>query len=317
MDETRDQGPVSGRTTPEPRKRIRRFFWATDRRRLQTYLEAYEIELAEMIRMAGPDSPENDARSSALRLVKRAESEIDEGSTNTGWSCYNAAKRIEVLGYDQEQLERLRRVVLAEAQEKVQSSWRREAIIGLVDPEHANDEQPAPATGRNLPLERLALRAAMEVRDEATQNYYWKFHHLRRQLRILGVVLVVTLALLLTVVGSQPAFLFGAATTDNATLWFTSYLVGTLGGCLSAFRSYTASSLEARIPQVYTNAVLTVLRPLIGGAAGVLAFIFLVSGLISVTVERNAGILAVAFVAGFTERLVLHVVETVGGGKTG
>lgn len=155
----------------------------------------------------------------------------------------------------------------------------------------------------------------MEVRDEALQNYYWKFHRLRRQLRILGVVLILTLALLLVMVGSQPSFLFEEVATDNALLWFTSCLVGTLGGCLSAFQTYTANALEARIPEIYTNAVLTVLRPLIGGAAGVLAFIFLVSGLISVTVEKNAGILAVAFVAGFSERLVLHVVETVGSGN--
>ncbi|WP_229073397.1 hypothetical protein [Actinoplanes sp. DH11] len=116
---------ASSRRSP----RFKRLIWATDRRRLDTYLEAYEDELEKLIRMADPPVAENGAKSSALRVVRRAKREVQNGSTNTGWSCYNAAKRIEALGFDQKELERLRDAVLAETQEKVRSSWRQHGLI--------------------------------------------------------------------------------------------------------------------------------------------------------------------------------------------
>jgi hypothetical protein len=153
----------------------------------------------------------------------------------------------------------------------------------------------------------------MQLRDESLQNYYWKFYHLRRQLWILSGVLIATLAILIPLAATHASVLWESPTDRPELLWLLAALFGILGGCLSAFRSYTPKSLEVRVPELFSNAIFTILRPLLGGAAALVAFAFLVSGAISFSGNTSAAILTVAFVAGFSERIILRAVESVVG----
>ena len=51
-------------------------------------------------------------------------------------------------------------------------------------------------------------------------------------------------------------------------------------------------------------------RPLIGGASAVAVVVILQSGITAVSLSDAGGVFAVAFVAGFSERLVSRTVET-------
>lgn len=344
--------------------RWRRLLWSTDRRRLVAYIVAYEGQLIQLT-PGGVGTKHGDWVHAALQLLERAFVAVKHGDVNTGWSCYNSAKRLEVLGFDEVQRRALARALQFEAAEKI-GSWRGRAIAALVSEQDdpvafAQDSlkvinptidahpQGEPLTRSDTRLVRrylaLALqlvgvdkrrietiesvlfesvedkiapsepiiRLAMELRDESLQNHYWKFHHLRRQLRILSGVLLATVAILIPLAVANASLLWASPTSRPGRLWLLAGLFGILGGCLSAFQSYTSKSLQVRVPELFANAIITILRPLIGGAAALVAFTFLASGAINLSSNTGAALLTVAFVAGFSERIILRTVESIGG----
>jgi hypothetical protein len=121
--------PASSPHIPGP-SRLRRFFWSTDRRRLASYLTLYAGELAELRQQQAAGS-QNAWTDAARHLIDRAYDAVRSGDVNTGWNCYNAAKRLEVLSFDDSRRRALTRALRFEASEKV-DAWRRQAIAKLL-----------------------------------------------------------------------------------------------------------------------------------------------------------------------------------------
>ena len=87
-------------------------------------------------------------------------------------------------------------------------------------------------------------------------------------------------------------------------------LFGVLGASFSVAITLTQSSLDERIPDQVIGSFITWMRPAIGAAAGVAAYVLLQVNMLQAVISTDfsaspAGMLAVAFIAGFSERLVI------------
>lgn len=94
-------------------------------------------------------------------------------------------------------------------------------------------------------------------------------------------------------------------------------ILGLLGATVSAVLAAPDPRSTTRIPETASTVRVTVLRLFMGPAAAVLLYFVCQSELARSIFKFDMGdaftILAIAFVAGFTERLVLRVVETIAG----
>lgn len=95
------------------------------------------------------------------------------------------------------------------------------------------------------------------------------------------------------------------------------FLFGLLGGTMSAIFKVPSAHGSTRIPELTGSITFFMLRLFTGGESAVIVYVFLSSQLAELTfaffdadyLENSFFIFAVAFVAGFLERLVLTAVE--------
>jgi len=80
------------------------------------------------------------------------------------------------------------------------------------------------------------------------------------------------------------------------------------GARFSAFRSLTAAA-EAAIPDLALNSWMTLGRTGLSACLGVAVYALLRSGILNIEIKDPATVLALAFAAGFSERLVVRAVE--------
>lgn len=86
---------------------------------------------------------------------------------------------------------------------------------------------------------------------------------------------------------------------------------GALGACLSAIQSLGHAGATARIPEHVASSAITITRPALGAAAALGVYAIAASGILNIALEGEEAhltILALAFAAGFSERLVLSAV---------
>lgn len=151
--------------------------------------------------------------------------------------------------------------------------------------------------------DRITLYEATLLRDEGFQNQYRRIEKLREHLVFLSVALALSLLGILLMAVFVPVPLTEQFSFGGRILGYVA-LFGALGGSLSAIRSVSRSATRSRIPEQMAQGSIVFVRPLFGAAAALAAFAFLRSGVLSVQANNDAALMAVAFVAGFTERLV-------------
>jgi hypothetical protein len=86
-------------------------------------------------------------------------------------------------------------------------------------------------------------------------------------------------------------------------------VLGLLGGSYGAAMSLTDPAMKEKIPLLEVRTVLTSLRPTIGAASGIVAYIVLASRIISIDGLDEDAMLPFSFVAGFSERLIVGKLE--------
>lgn len=158
--------------------------------------------------------------------------------------------------------------------------------------------------------ERRVLFHATLIRDEHSQNVYRRIGLVRRQLVTVSLVLSTALATVLTLAVVAPIDLNAAPSGTMAWVWV--FLFGVMGGCLTALLSVGSKGSDLRMPEQLQLWLITAARPLVGGAAALLAFVLFQAQILRLgPSDRIAGLLVVAFAAGFSERLVSRAVESV------
>lgn len=155
---------------------------------------------------------------------------------------------------------------------------------------------------------RTALYVATGLRDADGEEEARRLAQLHRQLLCIGGILVLTLVALLLLATSAPIGLLAKPESAGNVLWRYVALFGALGGGVSAFRSISGRA-RLRLPAHLLHGLLTAARPLLGTIPALAAFVLLQSGALGFRPTTTAAVLLVAFLAGFTERLVVRAVE--------
>lgn len=114
--------------------------------------------------------------------------------------------------------------------------------------------------------------------------------------------------------GSAPGSPGGSLTGPAGFLVYV-VLSGMLGGSLFGLRSLRKRPVSGSTPQYLTGRQVTVARIVVGAGSALAVFFFLRSGLLAVDigtgVDQGPFLISVAFVAGYSERLVHATVESV------
>lgn len=207
---------------------------------------------------------------------------------------------MEIFGYDQEELEQVATVLRQEA-EKLKS-WRKKATYELIG------RPDSPIEKNRIRIDEKRVYQAALLRDEHFNNTYYKISIRRGNLLILFLIIVLTVLVLpiLAALGYLPVPICDWKSLLSVALF------GVLGATFSVALTLTRRSIDAKIPEQVLGSFVTWMRPAIGAAAAMAAYVFLQAGFLNVgsTLKSAPAILAIAFIAGFSERLVVKAIDT-------
>jgi hypothetical protein len=302
VEETSRKPPLGSRI----KERWDRLWMSDSAERLAHSLVAYRIELQHLIKqsegVAGKLTfPWADH---AFILLDKAQQALDDKDIDLGWRCFHTAHRLELYhlhGLPDERGYRARaQGILNEAMAKL-ASWRRDTIKDVLPKNSESEQKP----------DINVVYFASQLLDERHDNVYRRLKIIKRQFGLLSVVAF--LSIVIWVLLAPP--LFGSqATTDQARLLVSVILFGIMGASTSGILSIAnAASTKVGIPQQLLESWITLARLLVGAIAALAVYAFLIAGLLDLGLgEIRIGlILSVAFAAGFTERLMIRVVEAV------
>lgn len=230
-----------------------------------------------------------------------------QGDIDKGWKYLFAAQRMEIFSMDQAQL-RTKAIVMLNESGKL-TGWRKESVGDLL----GQVESGAAITAEDV------YQAALII-DEHYMNQAYKDGLLRTHIMILALLLLTEIGFV-TRYFSQIKSVFSStaelALTDN-WMFIAVMFFGLLGGTVSAVLSAPSTTRSTRVPEMANTIRVTLLRILMGMASALLIVMIVKSGIggqlfnkeIFDKLEKtNYFLLLTAFVAGFSERLVLRSIR--------
>jgi 8-oxo-dGTP pyrophosphatase MutT (NUDIX family) len=277
-----------------------RWFGLPQRDRLANALDEFDARLKYRINRQGITSSTRSAWIiAALQCQAQARLALEEFNLDSGWQNLHTAQSMEIWGYDNEEVVNARAVLCKEASKL--AGWRQETITKLV----CGVCDPAQ---KDIEARQKELYQATLIRNEQFNNFYHKIRVRGRSLRI------VFLTLALIVIGlpvlAKADLLPGAA--NHWRMIVAVELIGMFGAVLSVASALTKSTVDVSIPQQALGAVVTWMRPLMGAAAAVVAYLFFEAGTLPLTIKVDSRPLlasfVIAFLAGFSERFIIGAV---------
>jgi hypothetical protein len=243
----------------------------------------------------------------ALDLAEKA---VEAGNIDGAWQYFQVANRLELLALEGPKLSAAATAIRGEAHKL--NAWREEAVTTLLSPQDGQEYDPVRVYGAAL------------LRDEHYNNEAYK-DGLRRAMALwLALALIIGLAGLyfLASCGPLDRFLTAELPLKEPELLdtlLTIGLFGYVGATISAITTAGRSDKPSRIPEMTSTIRVTTLRLLMGPLSAIIVYFAVKSDFYSdlIKFEPDAyAFLVIAFVAGFTERLVRRVVETVAAGSS-
>jgi len=173
---------------------------------------------------------------------------------------------------------------------------------------HISDELEKPHGHDNTALLealRNQLRSVAIRLDQARRDFWWKVNDYKIRMLIFAITLFLVLA-------GTVAFL---STYLSEPWWFfiTIVLLGALGGLLGGL--LRTEDVKAHLGAFFINRVHALLSPILGACGALAIYLLLKSGLIAIPshLPMDNGIpyyfYAIAFFSGFSERLLLRLLE--------
>lgn len=237
-------------------------------------------------------------------LLTHAEAARADGRIDEGWQCHDAARRVAVFAMSDAEALAVAMALRAEAESKL-GGWRRKAIAAQL---RADGEAPT--------TDRHRLSTALQLRDEYHHNQYYRTRLVARQFKTIALYLGIAFVGMLVAHRLGAPLPGGDTPLTGAQLVPWTALFGLLGATFSvAFPLTRGGSDSRKIPEQVGGQAITLIRPLLGAAAGPVAYAFVRSGLFSAAAASEHTMLLVAFAAGFSERIILRAVGTVAGGE--
>lgn len=232
---------------------------------------------------------------------------VAAGDIFGGWAQLHVAQRLDLLTMERPLLNAAAVAMRAEADKL--NPWRRKAVSQLLSVETGKDHDP-----------HLVFMAAA-LRDEHYANEAYKDGIRRATAAWLAVALSLGVAAFLAVawtgaLGNMLADPDALTLADLPEVLLALAVTGYLGAAVSAITKLPGPSTPSRIPEIVSSFRVTALRLLMGPVSAIVVYFVVTSAFYeSVVTFRPDGdaLLVLAFVAGFTERLVRRVVEEVSG----
>lgn len=304
-------------------------------RRLEGQLTAFA---AEFETLAAEADGEAAWAEHGRQLIADAKTALEAGKIEQGWNYLHGARRLGIHGLEaaggQEALRGEARELLVEAR-NAPLSWRADAV---------RERLAKPDGSLRTDLTASDLRSARKSLHEGYQSMHLKRRHLQAQFRSLRIWAAVSVAafLVVTVVAlSWPPLptpvvdLAGNNTSEFAVIDLSAdagggdgggradpvgvlvyvVLAGMLGASLFGLRSLRRQPASTSTPQYLTGAQTSAARVVVGAGSALAVFFFVGSGL--VTLGTGSGLvggpflIALGFVAGYSQRLVHSTVESV------
>lgn len=271
------------------------FFKTLSSTRLKDTLKAHEMDIENTIESA-------DARKigpwvdKAKLSLQEAEKALENGDIEKGWRLLNEAELLAIYGYDDNRLKNAAKATLKEAKSKLKD-WRKEAVQEILKEDIIN-----------CGLEAEDLFVAREILKEDNNNMHLKNNLLQGQIVVLTMIALICLLATILFLPSTPS----DSILQNHSYLFIVAIFGALGGSISGVTSINKASKEEKVPEMVLNYMITVLRPVIGASSAIVVVLFLVSGLMNIGDATNLSrelLLSVAFISGFSEKLLLKIVE--------
>jgi hypothetical protein len=250
-------------------------------------------QLGAVLRASEPDGePGRQAKRNALVSLRNARRALDRrwAHNEQAWAWFHAARREEFRLRSRADLEMLRVDLEQEANEKLQSSWRLEAVKSY-----------GPGDGDHL-VDRLIQ--VQKHLDEKAENDNRKRILQRRQVVIYLGILAAVLVLICILEFLDRGLLLAEGTVDG---WWVvgAALYGTLGGAFSSAQRVAAAGPGVRYPELRWAELANAFRPMAGGAAALIAFAALQAELLGAAAAESGPRVAIfSFVAGFSERFI-------------
>lgn len=280
-----------------------RFFSSPDKDRLEGFIT--EIAGCLNAQLDGKPAATIDEQwaKSAAKLLGEARALVSLHNTQAAWSAALAARRA-VLSNPRER-ERLRcsAIMLRREVDKL-SGWRAKAIRDLICDDKGTLQNFEEKCFENI-IEAMALR------DDASQNVWYKIHLRRRHLWILSSILWLSIGALAGAIYERqlPDFLL------NHKMMFMVVLFGVLGAALSVAQSLLSQNVDAKIPLQELGSLAILIRPGVGAAAAIAAFVVLNANehfkLLANVANEPSVVGALSLLAGYSERFIVGTLDRI------
>ncbi|MEA2837033.1 MAG: hypothetical protein QOD89_1583 [Bradyrhizobium sp.] len=244
-------------------------------------------------------------------FLDQARQAADNGDIDRGWRFLQAARRVQLPATGSPELDAAAVSIREEAAKKL-GSWRKEAVETLL-----------PKGTSSLTLGNVY--EAAWLRDEHSNNQAYKDGLDRSGAMRLAVLLFMALVFLFW--SGRGGYLEAAIKPLTPNVFNFKALVGVavvgfLGAVVSAITDVAKPGAPTRIPELVSTLRITILRLLMGPASAIFLYFVTQTQLakdIFAPAVTGGGyiILVIAFVAGFSERLVLRVAESFGEKSSG
>ena len=294
--------------------------------RLAAELDVYWIEIGHLKSMleeanlepsaCGYDTLSGLLEESAFAL--KESNPLKESNLTKGWKAYNTARRIETEIYHQlskddkfeklatEWLQAKAVSVYSEGMKKLRG-WRKQAIKSLL----SDNNQLKPEI-------RLSdLTQSERIINEHHSNIYRRLEIIQRQFRWLAGFAVIAIVSWVVLLAIKDQLFPSETQVYDLTLNIQTIIFGVLGACISGILTLANSSTRQNIPEKLLNSWVTFARPLVGLVSALAVVIFVLSGILEINKESHGLYLSAAFIAGFSERLLIKTIEGVVGKTDG
>lgn len=287
--------------------------------RLITALQQFAIELGETPASVVEAHRAEGSRRTAGKLLDLAIEAAARRRLDDSWSLLHSAKRRMLDTRSTGELQILSLPLIQECTSKL-TGWRGETAAAALEQSRAittRDRDALPDTPTasehdrdDDPARRRLLRGittAQEMLDENSQNTYLRMRLLARRLIITTTALVVALGGLLWVCPHVPIENLPRTLTSRS-LFIQAVLLGALGALLSFAIGSIRRGVDYRIYELASgNLATTLARILVGSTSAVVAISATQLNVLPLRIEWSA---LVGVAAGFSERLVRHVIES-------
>jgi hypothetical protein len=273
-----------------------RFFESASQKRLRWEIARFIEQLQNL-----PKPEDSSWKQKTRNTLNKAIKALNNGESMRGWYLLHEAECASVFLLDEQDgsLENCAIRVLNEGEKKL-DDWRKKSVKDLIGEKIDHNNKSAETTGKVKKLNASDVYEAKRILTEHQDNLHIKMDRAHFQLETLGIA-----ALLVIPIWIILSFFLG----QNTLLLMSAVFFGALGGTASGLISVNRRSTKDKIPDQLLNSWSVIIKPIFGAISALVVTMFLLSGLLQLGNLTDYLVYAFSFVAGFSERFFLRLVE--------